>query len=227
MPTLAQGIGAAERDSTFESVSDKFKEYARRYTESYVPKNLQCVHSAGGANLINDWCRSNQSYGFDQNSLRLSEKVSYQSKGLKSAVDNAPRQEERASNGNAQIDSQLAGVFENRISQQQPLFSITSTVQQKEQLAERLPQMHHRVIHPQQASQVIPSQFAPQKGQQVAVPAQQVIQQGPPPQIIQQQAPPPQIIQQQIPVQTTSQRAPPQQVFIPQQQIVIPQQQVQ
>lgn len=42
--------------------------------------------------MINDWCRNNQSYGFDQNSLRLSEKVFYQSKGFKSAVDNAPRQ---------------------------------------------------------------------------------------------------------------------------------------
>ena len=117
MPTLAQGIGAADRASTFESVGDKFKEYARRYTESYVPNSLQCVHSVGGANVINDWCRNNQSYGFERSSLRVSEKVFYQSKILKSGVDNAPRQEERVSNGTVPFKNQLAGAFEERVVQ--------------------------------------------------------------------------------------------------------------
>lgn len=37
------------------------------------------MHSVGGASVINDWCRNNNSYGFDPNSMRLSERVSRRS----------------------------------------------------------------------------------------------------------------------------------------------------
>ena len=122
------------------------------------------------------------------------------------------------------IENQLAGAFEDRVAQQQPLFSITSNVQQQEQIIEHLPQTHHRVIQPQLISQVLPPQLVTQAPQQISLPPQRVIQQGPPPQIIQQQIPqPPQIIQQQVPapqiiqqvpVQIVSQRAP-QPIIIP------------
>lgn len=65
VPPLSQALSVPQRSSTFDSTIQEFKDYAKKYTESFVPGNLQCVHSAGGANLINDWCRNNRSYGFD------------------------------------------------------------------------------------------------------------------------------------------------------------------
>lgn len=79
IPPLSQALPALQRHSTFDTTFQEFREYAKKYTEHFVPSNLQCVHSAGGAQLINNWCRNNSSYGFDQNSLRVSERV-YQSR---------------------------------------------------------------------------------------------------------------------------------------------------
>jgi hypothetical protein len=129
VPLVSDFIGVPDKNATFESVGDKFREYVKRYTESYVPLNLQCVHAAGGAHLINDWCRSNRSFGFEQNSLRLSEKA-FQSKISK--IRSNPTQDFRESS--KPIDSQLASAFETRVVNQQPLLSITSGVQQQQQL---------------------------------------------------------------------------------------------
>jgi hypothetical protein len=87
------------------------------------------VHSSGGAHLINDWCRSNRSYGFEQASLRLSERA-YQSKIAKSTLEPVPPLDEKANN--AMIDSQLARALQARVANQPSLLHITSDVQQRE-----------------------------------------------------------------------------------------------
>jgi hypothetical protein len=47
----------------------------RLYYNSEVPTNMSCVPQVGGTETINNWCRSNASYGFETNSLRLPEKL--------------------------------------------------------------------------------------------------------------------------------------------------------
>lgn len=119
VPPLVQAIGLPDRSATFDSIGEQFKNYAKQHTESYVPVSLQCVHAAGGAHLINDWCRSNRSYGFDQNTLRLSEKA-FQSKFSKIQTSTiSPEEEEKRKEINL-IDSQLANALQARI-QQQPI----------------------------------------------------------------------------------------------------------
>ena len=72
IPNLSQFIGTPDQNPSFNVLSFKLSDFVTKYCQSYVPLNLQCVHSVGGAGVINDWCRSNNSYGFDQNSMRLS-----------------------------------------------------------------------------------------------------------------------------------------------------------
>jgi hypothetical protein len=47
----------------------------RLYNHSEVPANMHCVPEVGGAETINNWCRSHSSYGFERSTLRLAEKL--------------------------------------------------------------------------------------------------------------------------------------------------------
>jgi hypothetical protein len=104
------------------------------------------------------------------------------------------------------IDNQLASALEARVNNQQPLMSITSAVQQQEQLRQDLPQLHHRVIQPQLGSQALPPR--------IGIPQQVVIQSQP----IQPVPPQQQVFVQQVPQQIQPQVS--QQIYIPQQQII-------
>lgn len=247
VPPLAEAIGIPDKAATFESVTVQFKDYAKKYTESFIPLSLQCVHSAGGAHLINDWCRTNGSYGFEQQSLRLSEKA-YQSKigKVHSSSVPAPAPEAREYVQQNPIDSQLANALGSRVNAQQPLFSITSQVQQQQQLERGEPvQMHQRYIEPQVFSRVngqqplfsITSQVQQQQQLERGQPVQllhRVIEPQTVSQIIPQQQRIVQIIPQQylppqqIPQQVLPPQSIPQQVFIsqaaPQQQVFVPSQ---
>lgn len=104
--------------------------------------------------------------------------------------------------------------------QQNPLLSITSTVQQQEQLRQDLPQLHHRVIQPQLVSQPprIPQQQTIQSPPiQTVQPVQQqpiLIQPNP-----QQMQPVPLPVPQQIQQVSHPIQQIPQTVYIPQQVI--------
>jgi hypothetical protein len=78
-PNLSDHLGIANNETTFDTVRQKFVDYVRQYNGGVVPLTLGCVHAVGGPHLVKDWCRNNSSFGFEQNSLRLSEKL-YQSR---------------------------------------------------------------------------------------------------------------------------------------------------
>lgn len=79
VPSLSDHLGIANNETTFDTVRQKFVDFVRQYNDGVVPLTLGCVHSVGGPQLVKDWCRNNSSFGFEQNSLRLSEKF-YQSR---------------------------------------------------------------------------------------------------------------------------------------------------
>lgn len=49
IPRLANAVSVSEKALTFQSVSAALKDYAAKYTRSFIPSSLQCVHAVGGA----------------------------------------------------------------------------------------------------------------------------------------------------------------------------------
>lgn len=79
VPSLSDHLGIASNETTFDIVRQNFVDFVRQHNGGSVPLTLGCVHAVGGPHLVKDWCRNNSSFGFEQNSLRLSEKF-YQSR---------------------------------------------------------------------------------------------------------------------------------------------------
>jgi hypothetical protein len=83
-PTLAQYLSnpppsTSQQDAgpplSFALTKARFFAYIRQFCSSEVPTSLSCVLETGGTEAINNWCRQNGSFGFERNSLRLTEKV--------------------------------------------------------------------------------------------------------------------------------------------------------
>jgi hypothetical protein len=64
-------------------------EYVRTYCDGEVPTRLSCVNEVGPS-TIEDWCRSNQSYGYANENARITEKVYQNTVARDEAVSKVP-----------------------------------------------------------------------------------------------------------------------------------------
>ena len=83
-PPINSHLCAPTVPGSFNQLEDRYVDYVRRYTNSEVPTAMACVYEAGGARSINNWCRTNQSYGFHGPSTRI-ESV-YQTKMVRNST---------------------------------------------------------------------------------------------------------------------------------------------
>lgn len=56
IPNLLNFIGAPSK-TTFSEFEKRFNNYVNKFTAGHIPTSLECVHKAGGASQISNWCR--------------------------------------------------------------------------------------------------------------------------------------------------------------------------
>lgn len=169
-----------------------------------MPTSLSCVLETGGTEAINNWCRQNGSFGFERNSLRLTEKV-LQSKmnrlSTSSKFNSSLGQDSQVVQENLpvnletsqvpQVESKVESKLENAAAHEQPF--IVGNQEVHYELPEITRQAMNLVLPPQTAQPAQPTQQSPQTVQN----------------------PPPVVVNELRSGSRVAQPAQPQQIYIP------------
>jgi len=70
-PNIYWYVGNHEK-ITFAEANLKFEQYIKTYCEGWIPTHLNCINEVGTSQIEN-WCRTNQSYGYSSENTRQAE----------------------------------------------------------------------------------------------------------------------------------------------------------